>query len=101
LVHITVNTHLHQETVTSHEKSKIHSIKPKKSSGYDEITRKVLKTSASPICHPLSYMYNHSLYTAWGKAMATYPQELAQDAACQSHTSRLTGLWFLPNRPKG
>jgi len=33
--------------------------------------------------------------------MATYPYELAQDAVCQSHTGRLTGLWFLPNRPKG
>jgi hypothetical protein len=28
--------------------------------------------------------------------MANYPQELAQDAAEQSHTGRLTGLWFLP-----
>ena len=27
--------------------------------------------------------------------MANYPQELAQDAVCQSHT----GLWFLPARP--
>jgi hypothetical protein len=37
----------------------------------------------------------------WGKAVATYPQELAQDAACQNHTGRLTRLWFLPNWPKG
>jgi hypothetical protein len=36
-----------------------------------------------------------------GKAMATYPQELAQDAVRQSHTSRLTGFWFLLNRPNG
>ena len=28
--------------------------------------------------------------------MANYPQELAQDAAYQSHTGRLTGFWFLP-----
>jgi len=35
------------------------------------------------------------------KAMATYPWELAQDAVCQSHTGRLTGFWFLLNRPKG
>jgi hypothetical protein len=28
--------------------------------------------------------------------MAKYPKELAQDAAYQSHTGRLTGLWFLP-----
>jgi len=32
-----------------------------------------------------------------GKAMANYPQELAQDAVCQSHTSYMTGLWFLPS----
>jgi len=25
----------------------------------------------------------------------------AQDAVCQSHTGRLTGFWFLLNRPKG
>jgi len=30
-----------------------------------------------------------------GKAMANYPQELAQDAVCQSHTGHMTGLWFL------
>ena len=26
-----------------------------------------------------------------------YPQELAQDAVCQSHTGHMTGLWFLPS----
>jgi len=31
--------------------------------------------------------------------MANYPQELAQDAECQSHTGHMTGLWFLPARP--
>ena len=31
--------------------------------------------------------------------MATYPQELAHDAVCQSHTGHMTGLWFLPTRP--
>ena len=30
--------------------------------------------------------------------MANYPQELAQDAVCQSHTGHMTGLWFLPTR---
>ena len=30
--------------------------------------------------------------------MANYPQELAQDAVCQSHTGQMTGLWFLPTR---
>ena len=30
--------------------------------------------------------------------MANYPQELAQDALCQSHTGYMTGLWFLPLR---
>jgi len=31
--------------------------------------------------------------------MANYPQELAQDAVCQSHSGHMTGLWFLPSRP--
>ena len=31
--------------------------------------------------------------------MANYPQVLAQDAVCQSHTGHMTGLWFLPTRP--
>ena len=31
--------------------------------------------------------------------MTNYPQELAQDAVCQSHTGHMTGLWFLPARP--
>jgi len=29
--------------------------------------------------------------------MVNYPQELAQDAVCQNHTGRVTGLWFLPS----
>ena len=31
--------------------------------------------------------------------MANYPQELAQDAVCQSHTGHMTWLWILPTRP--
>ena len=31
--------------------------------------------------------------------MANYPQELALDAVCQSHTGHMTGLWFLPAPP--
>jgi hypothetical protein len=33
--------------------------------------------------------------------MTNYPYELAQDAAYQSHTGRLTELWFLPKLAKG
>ena len=33
--------------------------------------------------------------------MANYPKELAQDAAYQSHTGRLTELWFLPKMALG
>jgi hypothetical protein len=39
------------------------SVKPKRSSGCDEITSKILKTCALLISHPLSFIYNHSLYT--------------------------------------
>jgi hypothetical protein len=35
------------------------------------------------------------------KAMANYSKELAQNAACQSHTGHLTGLWFLPKPAQG
>ena len=31
--------------------------------------------------------------------MANYPEELAQDAVCQSHTGHMTGLWFCQARP--
>ena len=31
--------------------------------------------------------------------MANYPQELAQDAMCQSHTGHMTGPWFLRTLP--
>jgi len=31
--------------------------------------------------------------------MANYPQEVAQDAVCKSHTGHMSGLWFLPARP--
>jgi hypothetical protein len=33
--------------------------------------------------------------------MANYPEELTQDAAYQSHTGPLTGLWFLPKLALG
>jgi len=39
------------------------------------------------------------MYIYQGEAMANYPQELAQDAVCQSHTSHMTELWFLPAQP--
>ena len=44
-------------------KSLIHSLKSNKSSVYCEITSKILKACASLNSHPLSYIYNHSLYT--------------------------------------
>jgi hypothetical protein len=50
------NTQLNGQTI-------IHSLKSKKSSGYDEITSETLKTCASLISHPLSYIYNRLLYT--------------------------------------
>jgi hypothetical protein len=45
------------------EKKSIFSLKSKTSSGYDEITSKILKAYASLISQPLSHVYNHSLYT--------------------------------------
>ena len=52
----------------------------------------VQSLSACTRVHKKKYIYR-------GKAMANYPQELAQDSVCQSHTGHMTGLWFLPTRP--
>jgi hypothetical protein len=41
----------------------ISSLKPKNSSGYDEITSKIIKSWASLISIPLSYIFNYSLHT--------------------------------------
>jgi hypothetical protein len=39
------------------------SLKLKNSSGYDEITRKILQACATLISRPLSHIYNHSIRT--------------------------------------
>jgi hypothetical protein len=44
-------------------KSTTRSLKPKNSSGYDEITSEILKTCASTISLPLSFICYHSLHT--------------------------------------
>jgi len=41
----------------------ISSLKTKSSSGYEEITSKIIKSCASLISSPLSYIYNYSLHT--------------------------------------
>ena len=41
----------------------ISSLKPKNSSGYYKITRKIIKSCASLISIPLSYICNYSLHT--------------------------------------
>ena len=43
------------------------------------------------------YIYTYTYFLR--KAMANYPQELAQGAVCQSHNGHMTGLLFLPARP--
>jgi len=45
-------------------KGTVSSLTPKNSSGYDEITSKIIKSCASLISIPLSYIYNYSLHTA-------------------------------------
>jgi hypothetical protein len=44
-------------------KSIVCSLKPKNSSGYDEVTSKILKSCASIINLPLSFICNHSIHT--------------------------------------
>jgi len=41
--------------------------------------------------------YLYIKYVRVSNAMANYPEELVQDAVCQSHTGHMTGLWFLPS----
>jgi len=57
-----VQLYMSQSANYFNSKCIIHSLKPKKSSGCDKITSKILKACASLISHPLSYIYNHSLY---------------------------------------
>ena len=45
-------------------------LKKKKSSGFDEITSKILKAGLSLISLSLSYIYNHLLYTGVGAGIA-------------------------------
>jgi len=42
----------------------MHSIKLKKSSDYDEVTSKILKSCTTLSSHPFSYIYNHSQLTS-------------------------------------
>jgi len=42
-------------------------------------------------------MVQKTLKAVIAMSMANYPQELSQDAVCQSHTGHMTGLWFLPS----
>jgi len=51
------------------------------------------------ISHYTLFIILITVICLWGKVMANYPQELAQDAVCLSHTGHMTGLWFLPTQP--
>jgi len=58
-------------TITKPEiKNTFSKTKKKKSSGYNEITSKILKACASLVSHPLSYIYNHLIY------MGIFPDHL-------------------------
>jgi hypothetical protein len=50
-------------TTETEIKSIIRTLNSKSSSGYDEITSKILKACVSLISHPLSHICNHSLHT--------------------------------------
>jgi hypothetical protein len=44
-------------------KSIVHSLKSENSSGYNEITSKIMKACSSRISHPLNNICNHTLHT--------------------------------------
>jgi hypothetical protein len=68
---------------------------------YCSMQLRILPIFQRVLCYNILSVNFMSFRALRGKAMATYPYELAQDAACQSHTGRLTGFWFLLKRPKG
>ena len=45
------------------------------------------------------YIYSFIYIYIMGESNGKLPQELAQDAVCQSHTGHKTELWLLPARP--
>jgi hypothetical protein len=55
---------------------------------FETAVRRLTKKHKNPLTENSSFLAN-----------ANYPQELAQDAVCRSHTGHMTGLWFLPARP--
>jgi hypothetical protein len=48
-----------------------------------------------------NYRNISNVHSDRGKQWQTIPKKLAQDAAYQSHTGRLTGLWFLSKLAQG
>jgi hypothetical protein len=50
-------------TTETEMKSVINSLKSTNSSGYDEVTSKILKVCSALISRPLTHICNHSLYT--------------------------------------
>jgi hypothetical protein len=50
-------------TTAAEKISIILSLKTKNSADYDEIKSKILKTCATVISHPLSFIFNHLIYT--------------------------------------
>lgn len=46
---------------TNRDKTYINCLKPKNSSGHDEIINKIVKTCTTQISHPLCYICNQSL----------------------------------------
>ena len=43
------------------------------------------------------FIYIYIYIYIYGESNGKLPQELAQDAVCQSHTGHMTELWFLPS----
>jgi hypothetical protein len=55
---------------------------------------------SSVACPAVQYFFFSFLHKG-GKQLQTTPKKLAQDAAYQSHTGHLTGLWFLSKLAQG
>jgi len=66
---------------------------------YEPFSEILLPAYYNTMCHcpKQNYLHINFIYLHREKAMANYPQELAEDAVCHSHTGHMTGLWFLPS----
>jgi hypothetical protein len=69
--------------------------------GLSSHEKKMIKIPAKLAYSLKSQLHVSAFYVRYNHAVGESNCKLAQDAAYQSHTGRLTGLWFLPKLVQG